>query len=359
MDPAIARILDANTNRASEALRVLEDFTRFALGDAYLTGRIKEIRHDIAGSLAFANSVQIVLSRDVPGDVGRELQTEREYLRSGPRDVAVAAAKRAAQSLRVLEEYAKMIDADAARRLERLRYCVYEIERALIIRHDGADRFKDVALYVIVTESRCAGGWLDTAAQTIQGGADCIQLREKLLAGSELLRRSRALLEICRPRGVPLILNDRVDVASAAGADGVHVGQDDLSVADVRRILGPNRVIGQSTHTIEQARSAMLASPDYIAVGPMFASETKPQDHVPGPELAAAVRQETSLSIIAIGGINSDNVEEVLATGVDGVCVCGAVARSRDVTAATAELKERISRALSRRCVASEPNGGD
>ena len=146
---------------------------------------------------------------------------------------------------------------------------------------------------MLISASLCKRDWLETAALAIDGGADCLQLREKSLDDGELLARARAMSALCRRRNVLFIVNDRPDIVVLADADGVHLGQADMSPADARRILGPDRLIGLSTHNPDQLHAALSGTAsqggppgiDYLAVGPMFASSTKPQDHVPGPDL--------------------------------------------------------------------------
>ncbi len=338
----MARILDANANRAREAARVLEDYARFALDDAQLSGRAKQIRHGVVAALTQAGLANVVRNRDIVEDVGRDIQTDREYRRDGPADVVAAASARLSEALRVLEEYGKTVDAGLGRAFEQLRYQGYELERRLRIGVEAARRFGHVRLYVLLTESLCAGDWFDTARAVIDGGADCLQLRDKALPDGELLKRARRLAALCRERGALFIMNDRPDLAVAAQADGLHVGQEDLPVAAARRVLGPGPIIGVSTHTPQQVRAAVAEAPDYIAVGPMFASDTKPQPHVPGPALLEAARAQTSLPLVAIGGIRLENSLEVVQAGARCICVCGAVISQSDPCSAARRLKDAV-----------------
>ncbi len=199
-----------------------------------------------------------------------------------------------------------------------------------------ANKFDTIKLYVLLTESLCRGDWYETAEAALAGGAGAIQLREKQLADIELLDRARRIRELCQRHEALLIVNDRPDVALAAGAHGVHLGQDDLSVSEARRILGAKCIIGVSTHTVEQAEAALTDMPDYVAVGPMFASRTKPQDHIAGPETLAGVRRLTSLPLVAIGGITLENA--VQCAPADALAVCSTVIGADDVASATREL---------------------
>ncbi len=195
--------------------------------------------------------------------------------------------------------------------------------------------FKKVKLYVLLTEAWCRGDWYQTAEEMLAGGAQAIQLREKQLNDRELLERAARLRSICERHGALLIINDRADIAAAA-AHGVHLGQDDLPVGEARRIVGANSIIGLSTHTLEQAKAALEDPPDYLAVGPMFPSPTKPQDHIAGPATLNAVREITSLPLVAIGGITADNAAELGAA--NALAMCSAVIGAEDVTSAVREL---------------------
>ncbi len=160
----------------------------------------------------------------------------------------------------------------------------------------------------------------------LAGGATFIQLRDKDASAKELLDAARECLALTRPAGAKLIINDRVDVALTADADGVHLGQDDLRVEEAREILGPDKIIGLSTHTLEQFHAAMRTSADYLAVGPVYETTTKenPSPTV-GLELIAAARAITDRPIVAIGGITVERAPAVIVAGADSVAVISAL----------------------------------
>lgn len=338
------RILDANLNRAREALRVMEEFARFVLDDATMTTEIKQARHDLAAAIPAAVDADAIRRREIETDVGREICTPSEYARADARGVAIAAGKRLSEALRVIEEYGKTIDPAFAARVERIRYRGYELERRLAITATARDRFGHVRLYVLITEALCRRDWFETARAAIDGGADCLQLREKNLADRGLLVRAKRLASLCRERGVLFIMNDRPDIAALANADGVHLGQDDLPVSAARRILPASAIVGVSTHTVEQVRDAIAQAPDYIAVGPMFPSSTKPQDHIAGPETLAAARSLTGLPLAAIGAIDANNAAQVLAAAPCALCVSSAVLADSDPRAVCRQLADLVAR---------------
>ncbi|MGA2582867.1 MAG: thiamine phosphate synthase [Tepidisphaeraceae bacterium] len=340
-DATVLRIIDANANRAREALRVVEDYARFVLNAADLSADLKNNRHELAEILRPILD-EAILYRDTPADVGTNIKEPSETAREDLRGVVVAAGKRLGEALRTLEEYLKISDPADAARIEALRYRFYEIERRIALTLRPGNRFASVRLYVLISESACKIPWLAAAESAIDGGADCIQLREKSLESGEFLRRARQLVALCRSRGVLCIINDRPDIAALADADGVHLGQQDLPAAEARRILGSSAIIGVSTHNLSQARAAVLDGADYLGVGPIFKSPTKPRDFVAGLEYAAAAAKEIRIPLVAIAGIGVENVDEVLATGIRCVAVTAAVLGQPDVRAAAARMREKL-----------------
>ncbi len=328
------RLIDAASNRAREGCRVLEDVARFVLDDAALAGELKAIRHAATERVsALPNSpARLAASRDTPGDVGTRIRTDSEGTRAGLRGVAAAAGKRAGEALRSLEEAAKAAEGDGSG-FEALRYRLYDAEQGVLLRLDG--RCEQWSLCVLLTGSLCEHmGWEDVARAAIDGGADCLQLREKELDGRELLERARRLVEIARACGRPVrvIINDRADVAAASGADGVHVGQEDLPVRAARAVLGEGAIVGVSCRTIEQARAAVREGASYCGLGPVFASTTKQRPTLAGIDLIAAYTSRDGLAAtphLAISGITPQNAAEVARAGARGVAVSGAVCGAR------------------------------
>ncbi|MCK6457792.1 MAG: thiamine phosphate synthase [Phycisphaerae bacterium] len=337
MDPGVARILDANFNRAREALRTLEDYARFSLDDATAAETAKSLRHDLAAAMAELPSAALLDARDVAGDVGTAIRTAQEGSRDRPEVVALAAARRAGEALRVLEEYGKLAGGGASP-FERIRYGLYELEQRVSLLSPRLARLSRARLHVLLTEARCARPWLETAAAALDGGADVLQFREKALPDREVLARAERLVELARPRGALVIVNDRADLARLSDADGVHLGQDDLPIAAARRIIGRTRLVGCSTHSLEQVRAADADAPDYVAVGPMFASATKPAEQIPGPSFAAQAAALTRRPMVAIGGITPERIDVLVRAGVRCVAVCQAVIAAADPARASREI---------------------
>jgi thiamine-phosphate pyrophosphorylase len=191
----------------------------------------------------------------------------------------------------------------------------------------------------LITPDRITG-LAGLARAAIAGGAGMIQLRLKECGTREFIAAAQALLGPCRAACVPLIINDRADVCLAVGAHGVHVGQEDMPVAEARRILGPQRIVGATTQTPDLARQAEAEGASYVAVGPMAASPTKPGKPPIGPAAIPPVKRAVSIPVCAIGGIAESNIGEVAQAGADLFAVVSAIAGADDPTAATRRLIE-------------------
>ena len=183
---------------------------------------------------------------------------------------------------------------------------------------------------------------LDVVGAAIQGGVDMVQLREKNLETREWLDLAAALAKFCRKHRVFFLVNDRVDIAYGSGADGVHLGQDDFPVKLARKILGREKIIGKSTHSLEQARRSAKEDVDYIAVGPVFWTTTKKIDRPVGPGLVAQVRKFVKKPILAIGGIKPENAAEIRVAGATGVAVVSALMTSADITAEARRFRKAL-----------------
>lgn len=343
MDPSVLRILDANCNRAREALRVIEDYARFVLNDEPTCAALKQLRHDLQEATAsFTDSA--ILHRDTPGDVGTGTKTTAELSRDDLSHVVTASGKRLGEALRTIEEYLKTSDSTNAAKVESIRYRFYSLEQQIARTLQGpACALANVRLYVLITEKLCKHSWFQTAELVIEGGADCIQLREKELDGGELLDRAQKLVKLCRAHKVLCIINDRPDIALLSGADGVHVGQGDLPAIEVRKLLGTGKIVGVSTHNLDQAWQAVRDGADYIGVGPVFRSPTKPRDFLPGVAFARQIAHANlPIPAVAIAGITLQNVDDLIAAGIGAVAVTSAVIADADPRSAAMRFKEKL-----------------
>ena len=319
------RILDANLNRATEGFRVIEEYARFALDYAQLVRCTKLLRHRLIVAVnARISGKDFLSARDTADDVGRQISTSTEYQRANLVEVVQASFQRVQQALRSIEEYGKTIDPDLAREVEELRYETYTLQRQLVRSTPRSAQLQSARLYVLVDSGTSEKDFVEKATQLIAASVDIIQLRDKSLDDRTLLSRAKTLAGLTRGTDTLFIMNDRPDLAVLAHADGVHVGQEELPVSEARKIVGPDLLIGVSTHDIEQARQAVADGADYLGCGPTFPSQTKSFDHYPGLDFLRQVAAEIKLPAFAIGGIGLANVDQVLATGMSRVAISGA-----------------------------------
>ncbi|MBI1346544.1 thiamine phosphate synthase [bacterium] len=334
----IFRVIDAAANRSREGLRVVEDFVRFTQNDGFLSRELKQLRHDLQQTLTHFAPEELAAARDTQGDVGVSIETATEYQRNDVYDVLIAAFKRTQEALRTLEEYTKILAGGVAHHFERLRYQSYTIEKAVLQTLRARERLASQLLYVLLTESQCPAGVGHVLRGAYEAGVQMFQIREKSMCDRELVEHCRRIRRWTQEAGALLIINDRPDIAAIVGADGVHVGQEELSVADVRRIVGPNMLIGVSTHAIDQARQAVLDGADYLGVGPTFPTPTKTFESFPGLDYIAEVAAEIELPWFAIGGITPETVPQAKRSGAARIAVSSAVSRAESPVEVCTEL---------------------
>ncbi|MBI3997815.1 MAG: thiamine phosphate synthase [Armatimonadetes bacterium] len=208
----------------------------------------------------------------------------------------------------------------------------------------------DLSLYVLTDRVLSGRSHEEQAAEAIRGGATAIQLREKTFSTRQMVEVGTRLAELCRRSGVVVMVNDRADVAVACAADGVHVGEDDLPVAAARRIVGAGKVVGASADTVEAAVRAEREGADYLGVGSLFATATKPDAGAPiGLGALRDIVRAVRIPVVGIGGITPDNAPDVIRAGAAGVAVISAVVGQPDIAAAARRLRERIDAARARR----------
>jgi thiamine-phosphate pyrophosphorylase len=344
-------MIDANMNRSSEGLRVLEDVARFLLNDAGLSQRLRTLRHNLAQHTK-SLSVTLLSDRDAQHDVGGPRSQDREPVTEatspqGLLDLVSANAKRVEEALRVIEEMAKLPDMNSlldSAGFEQTRFALYALERDLFSKISRRDKTERIAGLYVILDRQFLGGKddLEVARQVVDGGAGVIQLRDKQSKKGELLLVAQKLKELCSQAGVLFIVNDYLDLALAVDADGLHIGQDDLPLHVARRELPIDRIIGCSVTTSSQATKAQNEGADYIAVGSVFPTATKKETIVVGMDAVRKLKRTISTPLVAIGGINESNAGEVVAAGADAVAVISAVLGERDVKGAVQKLVTKM-----------------
>jgi thiamine-phosphate pyrophosphorylase len=323
------RILDANLDRSREALRVIEEWCRFGLENAELSNQCKQLRQ----ALAVWHADKFRQARDTPADVGTALSHDNEEQRHSIQAVLRANFCRLQEALRVLEEYGKVYDIKMGAACKQIRYQIYTLESQIFAfdlpnnsRRSRLQKLQSAHLYLVTMPS---DRLLEKVEAAVQGGVKIVQYRQKEGADSERIAIAQQLCQICHQYGALFLVNDRVDIALVVGADGVHLGQQDMPVAIARQILGEDLIIGLSTTSPQELEIAIAAKPDYVGVGPVFATPTKPGKAASGFEYVRYAAQKLAqnsdpkleMPWYAIGGIDAENLAEVVGAGASRVAV--------------------------------------
>jgi len=206
-------------------------------------------------------------------------------------------------------------------------------------RNDFLNRIK---LYILISSSIAAKPIIETTRLVIDGGADAIQLREKTISDSEFITLASEVRDITTNSDTLLIINDRVHVAREVNADGVHLGQQDMSILEARDIIGNQKIIGVSTHSVVQAKQAQKDGADYIAIGPIYPTKTKDYEPSVGIKIIREILGTVNIPFIAIGAITLENIDDVLKAGASRIAVCSAIIGSKDIYSSTRQFKEKL-----------------
>lgn len=321
---ALHRILDANLDRAREGLRIIEEWCRFGLNQGGLTEKTKHLRQ----SLAHWHTPELRVARNTPGDPGVDLSHPDEMDRQSIVDVLQVNFCRVEEALRVLEEYGKLYQTEFAAACKSMRYQVYTLESEILGHHRHQQLLRSHTYLVTAPRDNL----IDIVEQALQGGVSIVQYRDKETEDRQRLPLAQKLKDICHRYEALFLVNDRVDIALAVEADGVHLGQQDMPIATARELLGSHRIIGRSTTNPDEMARAIGEGADYIGVGPIYATPTKPDKPAAGIDYVRYAADKASIPFFAIGGINADNLHEVLDAGAHGVAVVRAMIDAEDPT---------------------------
>lgn len=344
---SLLRMIDANADRAAEALRVVGDLCRFLLNDHHLASSWREIRGALWKAYTAVPGLQstALQNRDSEGDAGRT------FLSGSYHDVLSIARSnihRAQESFRALEECMRSVAPGAVSSFSQLRYQCYDLEPVTISALEIwlMKQKLDFGLYVVLGNEFANGrDFVEVTKKAIAGGAGAIQLRDKEMSSRELLSWAYQLREITAKHNVTFIINDHIELALAVDADGVHLGQSDFPVAEARRILGPQKIIGASSHSVEQAKQAIADGCSYFNMGPIYPTGTKKTGVAPvTPQLISDVLAAIpNHPFTVMGGIKLHHVDELLQRGARRIAVVTAVIAQDDITAAARAFCDKIS----------------
>ncbi|MBP6921472.1 thiamine phosphate synthase [Candidatus Gracilibacteria bacterium] len=291
MHPAI---IDANIHRVCEGLRVIEEYFRFVMNDEVLTNKLASLRKKISHHALPVSDRARMEARDMEKDARTN---EVISSRKNSYDLLLANMKRSQEALRVLEEYT----GDDNFRI--FRYELYELEKDCFLNIRKPVELRGV--YLISHD-------VDILRRGLELGADIIQLRCKDTSKHEILEKAHQAKKLAEEFQKPLIINDHLDIAQIIDADGIHTGQDDISIADMRKTWSPDKIYGRTTHSFEQGVVARDQGASYVSVGPIWATPTKPDREAIGFKYLSRAT-ELGIPFVAIGGVNNENISEILA----------------------------------------------
>ena len=327
----IYRILDANVNRAAEGIRVVEDICRFNYENEKLTKKLRDMRHKIRKNLKDIDS-HLLRHRDSAHDIGKKITKQSKIdKKEGLSQIIAANFKRALEAIRVIEEISKTTDNmyGIGKEYEALRYELYYLEKEVLLL--TSKKSLPQGIYGITFEKFSNGrSNIEVVDEMIKAGIKIIQYREKDKNFQKMYEEAKTLRKMTKEAGVLFIINDHVELAMMVDADGVHIGDDDWPLKEVRKLLGDDKIIGLSTHSKKQALRAVELGADYIGVGPIYDTLTKDYATV-GIKYLEFVAQNIPIPFVAIGGIKEHNIQEVIKAGAKSIALVTEITQAIDI----------------------------
>ncbi len=335
----VAQLIDANLDRAREGLRVVEDWCRFALDKKELVITLKDWRQQLGRH----HKDVYKQSRSTERDQGIGLSHPEQENRHSPKQIISANCSRAQEALRVLEEFSRINDPALAKCASEIRYQLYELELEIIkasLHNQRKQKLEKCKAYLITNPHP---NLLKIVEQSIKAGISIVQYRNKIDNDLDKLSQAKEMAYLCKRNNALFIINDRIDLAIAVDADGIHLGQNDMPYLIARKILGDEKIIGRSTHCLEELLCAQKEGCDYVGAGPIYHTNTKSIKSPTGIKYVKEATKFSKLPYFAIGGINSSNIHEVISAGAARIAVSGAIMNAKDPTLATIELLNKVS----------------
>jgi len=332
----VLRILDANFNRAREGFRTVEDGIRFVLEDKFLTEKLKKIRHSFS-TIFIKNFPSILLkkSRYVEKDIGKGFDKTGKF---SYKEIIEKNLSRTSEALRSLEEFTKTINPKISKIFHDIRFNFYQIEKEIVIKLNKK-KIPVPSFYAIINLEE-KSDIFSFSEKVIKGKPDILQLRYKGENSEYFLKTALKIKEML-PKDIIFIINDRIDICILCDADGIHLGRKDIPVEMAKKII-PEKIIGTSCSNYSDIKKFSKIGVDYIAVGSIYPSPTKPEKKVIGVSFLTAIKKHINIPIIAIGGINTKNVKEVMEKGVDGIAVISTIKNSKNPIKTVSQFKKLV-----------------
>jgi len=325
-DLRIFQIIDANLDRAREGLRVLEDWGRFGLGENDCVKRIKNFRQ-ILGK----NHLEVYKqSRNYIADECKGLTHQEQINRKTPEQIISSNASRVQEALRVIEEFSRPNNHELSKIASEIRYAIYTLEIDLLNLSkckNSKEILKENDLYVVTNQKE---NLLETIEDVLIAGVKIIQHRFKVGTDKDHLKEAIQIKNLCKRYNSLFIINDRVDIALASNADGVHLGQDDLDLKTARKLLGYSKIIGISANNKIDISNAQTEGCDYIGIGPVFDTETKKGKKPLGIEKIKKLTKDLNIPWFAIGGVTTNNISYLKRNGLKKVALVSQLMNSED-----------------------------
>jgi len=325
-DLRIYQIIDANLDRAREGLRVLEDWARFGLGKEKYVEKIKNFRQ-ILGK----NHLEVYKqSRNHIEDKCKGLTHHEQINRKTPEQIISSNSARVQEALRVIEEFSRMQNHELSKIASEIRYEIYTIEIDLLSLSEckkSEEILKENDLYVITDQK---DNLLEIIEEILIAGVRIIQHRFKTGTDKDHLKEAIQIKNLCERYNSLFIINDRIDIALASNADGIHLGQDDLDLKTARKLVGHSKIIGVSANNEIDISNALKDGCDYIGIGPVFETATKKDKKPIGIEKIKTLTKDLNIPWFAIGGINSNNISYLKSNGIKKVALVSQLMNSED-----------------------------
>ena len=319
MPEVTLRILDANFNRVKEGLRVIEEFLRFHYPPLPYLEEWRNLRKELVKRIS---SLPLLSHRDSEEDAGKNFIPA-----SYPDILSLLRANfsRIEEGLRVIEEISRLKFPSLVSFIMKLRFQIYSLEKKILTRYNRKSRLTPIGIYLITDENIAGKPSPLIVEEALQAGIRFIQLRDKTSSLREIICKGEKIRELTSKFQAVFILNDRIDVAMAVNADGVHLGEEDFPLTEARKILGEEKIIGVTARTLESALEKSGKDIDYIALGPVYPTPLKRELKPIGIDILRKAKETIPLPIVAIGGIREENIQEIIKTGVDGIAMVRAL----------------------------------
>lgn len=307
-----------NLNRLNEALKFIEDVIRFSLENKVLLIRIRKIRNEFLKIKKDISLADIINSRQSSHDLGRAAKFDIQTKKTSE-DLIIANLTRAKESARIIEEILKSINLKISNRMKEIRFQLYDLEKYII---GCLKKIFNPRINVVIDEKYLSAYRIKNMMDVLENnGVTMIQLRIKTLSDRKFYNYAVRIKKFLKKKEIKFIINNRLDIARASGADGVHLGQDDMPARMARRILGENYIIGVSAHNIDEANKAEKEGADYIGVGSIFRTKTKSDAHICGLSVLKSICKKITIPVVGIGGITNRNYRDVFRAGAAGIAV--------------------------------------